>query len=395
MLLPYANQRCRLTPDELRTLTPAATRTHAYQHNLLTHDIVLPCGKINGGLCALFVHDVSLVKPLLRLNPDLRTTAASDAPSGVAFWFRASGFTPPSLRGKSLLWLADNELVRLRCAPPADPGWSVLCAGQPLALSLWTLDLSLDPELADHWMRHGLAHRHGGPFRSTKNAGRTLNIEFWCAYAVDLLQIRYHPGARVFDWIPPEAEKPSIVAPELLARRVGDVIFAATDAANPYRPRHEEVMAVMRHLRLQAAVEELDADAVIQAFVQQCLSPQRQSAVTADELAMACDAFCRERRLPVLSRNVLLLRIGALLGQRFGTRASNSVMRDGRCHRGFRAISLKILPLLQARPARDERDGDLAVKSELPTEPAAMVSAQPAVTHPPLSVTGLDLAHFR
>lgn len=395
LLLAYAGQRCLLTSDELRTLTPAATRTAAYQRDLLAHDVGLPCGKVNAGRCALVVHDVSSIKPLLRLNPAFRTTAASDTPSGVVFWFRTSGYTPPSFRGKSLSWLADEELLLVRRASPADPGWSVLRAGQPLALKLWTLDLSLDPALAEHWSRHRMAHRFGGPFRATKGDGRSLNIEFCAAYATDLFRIRYHPGARFFDWVAPEADAPSIVAPELLARRIGDMIFAAMDTANPYRPTHADRMAVLRHIRILAAIEEMDAGAVIQAFVQECLAPQRQSALTTEELALACEQFCRARRLPILSRNVLLLRVGVLLGQRFGTRASNSIVRDGRPHRGFRAISLKIPQLLEAGAARDERDGGLGVKSEPPTEPAAMVSAQPEVPHPPLSVTRLGVAHSR
>lgn len=390
LLLAYAGQRCLRSPDELRTLTPAATRTNVYQRDLLAHDVVLPCGKVNGGLCGLVVNEVESIKSFLRLNPDLRTTAASDTPSGVVFWFRTSGFRPPSFRGKALSWLADEELVLVRRAPPADLGWSTLRAGQPSPLNLLRLDLSLDPELADHWARHRMVHRFGGPFRSMKGGGRSLNIEFCAAYATDLLRIRYHPGARFFDWVAPESEDPSIVAPELLARRLSDLIFAAMDAANPYRPRHEELVAVMRHLRIHASVEEMDADAVIQAFVQECLAPQRQSAVTTEELARACAEFCRARRLPVLSRNVLLLRIGVLLGQRFGTRASNSIVRNGRPHRGFRAISLNNPQLLEARAARDERDEDAGEKSEPLTDPAATVSARPEVPRDLLPVAELD-----
>lgn len=374
ILLPYTKGRCLLSPGQLLTLTPAATQAPAYQQALLTHDIVVPCGKVNGGLCALVLHDLHHLDALLRLNPDLKGTAVADSPTGLVFWLRSSGFTPPSFNGNLISWLAEKESVLVRRCPPADAGWLVLRAGVPLALETLRLDFSPSPSLAEHWTRHRLAHRFGDPFRSTKNGGRSLNIEFWCGYAIDQLQIRFHPGARVFDWAPSGATEPTLVAPELLARQVGDLIFTTTEAAAPYRPRHDELMALLRHLRVQAAVPEPDADAVLQEFVQQCLSPQRQSAVTAGELARACDAFCRARHLPPPSRNVILLRVGALLGQLFGTRASNSVVRDGRPHRGFRAISLRIPQFLEAGAARDGRDGVFDAKLELPTDPAAMGS---------------------
>lgn len=382
ILLPHANGRCLLSPGQLLTLTPVATRTPAYQQALRANDIVVPCGKVNRGLCALVLHDLHLLDTLLRLNPDLGKTAASDTPSGVVFWFRTSGFTPPSFNGNRMSWLADKESVLVRRSPPADPGWVVLRAGVPLPLNTAGLDLSPSPSLAEHWTRNYLVHRFGDPFRSTRNGGRSLSIEFWCAYAVDLLHIRYHPGARVFDWVTAGTNQPTVVAPELLARQLGDLIFTTTEAAAPYRPRHDELMALLRHLRVQAAVPEPDADAVLQEFVQQCLSPQRQSAVTAGELARACDAFCRARHLPPPSRNVILLRVGALLGQLFGTRASNSVVRDGRPHRGFRAISLRIPQFLEAGAARDGRDGVFDAKLELPTDPPAMGTATPAPAIP-------------
>lgn len=382
ILLPYTNGRCVLTPDKMFTLTPGATRTPAYQQALHANDIVVPCGKVNRGLCALVLHDLHLLDTFLRLNPDLKGTAATDTPTGLVFWLRSSGFTPPSFSGNLISWLADKESVFVRRCPPADPGWLVVRAGVPLPLNTSGLDFSPSPSLAEHWTLNRLAHRFGDPFRSTKNRARCLNVEFWCGYAIDLLQIRYHPGARVFDWVPSGASEPSGVAPELLARQIGDLIFTATEAAAPYRPRHDELTAVLRHLRVQAAVPEPDADAVLQAFVQQCLSPQRQSAVTAGELARACDAFCRARHLPPPSRNVILLRVGALLGQLFGTRASNSVVRDGRPHRGFRAISLRIPQFLEAGATRDGRDGVFDGKLELSTDPAAMGTATPAPAIP-------------
>lgn len=382
LLLADAGQRCLLTPEQLRTLTPAATRTPTYQRDLLTNDIVVPCGTINSGLCAVVVHDLHLLDPLLRLNPDLGKTAASDTPSGVVFWFRTSGFTPPSFNGNRMSWLADNSSVLVRRCPPADPGWLVVRAGVPLALNTVRLDLSPSPSLAEHWTRHRLAHRFGDPFRSTKNGGRGLNVEFWCGYAIDQLHIRYHPGARVFDWVPSGATEASMVAPELLARQVGDLIFTTTEAVAPYRPRHDELMGLLRHLRVQAAVPEPDANAVLQEFVQKCLSPQPQSAVTAGELARACDAFCRARHLPPPSRSVVLLRVGALVGQLFGTRKSNSVMRNGRQFRGFRALSLRIPHVLEAGAARDGRDVVFDAELELPTAPAAMGRSTPAPTMP-------------
>lgn len=382
ILLPYTNGRCVLTPDKMFTLTPAATHAPAYQQALHANDIVVPCGKVNRALCALVLHDLHLLDTFLRLNPDLKGTAAADTPTGLVFWLRSSGFTPPSFNGNRMSWLADNASALVRRCAPADPGWLVLRAGVPLPLNTAGLDLSPSPSLAEHWSLNRLAHRFGDPFRSTKNGGRSLNIEFWCGYAIELLHIRYHPGARVFDWVPSGATETTMVAPELLARQVGDLIFATTEAATPYRPRHDELMALLRHLRVQAAVPEPDADAVLQAFVQECLSPQRQSAVTAGELARACDAFCRARHLPPPSRNVILLRVGALLGQLFGTRASNSVVRDGRPHRGFRAISLRIPQFLEAGAARDGRDGVFDAKLELPTDPAAVGTATPAPAIP-------------
>lgn len=382
ILLPYSGGRCLLPPEQLRTLTPAATRSPAYQQDLLAHDIVVPCGKVNGGLCALAVHDLHHLDALLRLNPDLKGTAAADTPTGLVFWLRSSGFTPPSFSGNRISWLADDSSLLVRRCPPADPGWLVVRDGLPLPTNTLRLDLSPSPSLAEHWTRQRLAHRFGDPFRSTKNGARCLNVEFWCGYAIDQLHIRYHPGARVFDWVPSGSTEPTMVAPELLARQVGDLIFTTTEAAAPYRPRHDELMGLLRHLRIQAAVPEPDANAVLQEFVQQCLSPQPQSAVTAGELARACDAFCRARHLPPPSRSVVLLRVGALLGQLFGTRKSNSVMRNGRQFRGFRALSLRIPHVLEAGAARDGRDVVFDAELELPTAPAAMGRSTPAPTMP-------------
>lgn len=382
ILLPYTAGRCLLTPEQLRTLTPAATRTPAYQRDLLANDIVVPCGKTNGGLCALVVHSVAAVLPMFDANPLLHDALATETPDGAVIWIRAVGVTPPTCRSESLSWLADDAVVIIRHAPPAQSGWSVIRSGGPALLKPIRLDLSADADLDEHFFGHGIHHRHGDPFVLLPQGGRRVNAGFWAAYAIRHLGIRFHPSTRLYDWLAPGRQQPSIVAPEYLAQQLGKLIFVATDGIQPHRASRDELLDVLEHLRIEAAVEEFDFLPAIEAFVRDRIVPQRFQSVTAEELLVAFEEFRVSLNLPPISAGCCLQHVGAVLARLHGTRASHSIIRGGRPHRGFRAISLRKTPLLAEAPQRDARDEPIVGDSK----PQALLAA-PAIPLHNLSIT--------
>lgn len=374
ILVPCLGGQPLQHPGLLAALSFEATQTADYQRRLLNSEIGVPCGKINRGLCALVVHDTSAVLPLFDANPLLHDALATETPDGAVVWIRALGFAPPTCRSKGLSWLADGALVSIRHAPPAQSGWSVIRSGGPAVLKPIQLDLSVDADLDEHFARHRIHHRHGDPFALLPRGGRRVNAAFWAAYAIRHLGIRFHPSTRLFDWLAPGRQQPSVVAPEYLAQQLGKLIFVATDGIQPHRASRDELLDVLEHLRIEAAVEEFDFLPAIEAFVRNRIVPQRFQSVTAEELLVAFEEFRVSLNLPPISAGCCLQHVGAVLARLHGTRASHSIMRGGRPHRGFRAISLRKTPLSAATPQWDARDEPIVGDSK----PHALLAA-PAI----------------
>lgn len=385
ILVPCLGGQPLQPPELLASLAFAATQTDDYQRRLASGEIGVPCGRLNQGLCALQVHSVAAVQPLLDANAPLRDALATEIPDGAVFWIRAVGVTPPTLRGKSLSWLADDAVVIIQHAPPASSGWSVIRPGSPAVLKPMHLDLSVDADLDEHFARHRIQHRHGDPFLLPPQGGRRVNSGFWAAYATRHLGIRFHPSTRLFDWLAPGRQQPSVISPEFLAQQLGKLIFVATDGIQTHRASREELLDVLEQLRIEAAVEEFDFLPAIEAFVRDRIVPQRFQSITSDELLVAFEEFRVSRNLPPISAGCCVQHVGAVLARLHGTRASHSIMRGGRPHRGFRAVSLRKTPLLAAIPQRDARDEPIVGDSK----PQALLAAPVTPLHNPSITSSL------
>jgi len=374
ILVPCLGGQPLQHPGLLASLCFEATQTADYQRHLASGEIGVPCGKLNHGLCALQVHSVAAVQPLLDANSQLRDALATEVPDGAVIWIRAVGVTPPSFRSKSLSWLADDSVVIIRHAPPAQAGWSVIRPGGPAELKPIHLDLSADADLDEHFARHRIHHRHGDPFLLPPQGGRRVNPSFWAAYAIRHFGIRFYPSTRLFDWLAPGRQQPSVVSPEYLTQQVGKLIFVATEGIQPHRASRDELLDVLESLRIEAAIEEVDFLPTVEAFVRDRIVPQRFQSITTDELLVAFEEFRISRNLPPISAGCCLQHVGAVLARLHGTRASHSIMRGGRPHRGFRAVSLIKAPLLAATPQRDAWDEPIVGDSK----PQALLAA-PAI----------------
>ena len=76
-------------------------------------------------------------------------------------------------------------------------------------------------------------------------------------------------------------------------------------------------------------------------FVEQCITPQKQSDVSSEELLLGYHAHCKKQRWTPVSGHQFQVRLPDVLCQRFTICRRNDIMREGKAVRGYKGLALK------------------------------------------------------
>lgn len=340
ILLPYRDEECLIPAQDRRDLTVEMTHTASYQVLLCTNDVLIPCGRVNGGLCGLALSGPDVLKELLAANPQLANSLITRSGTALVLWVQATDFVPPGFRGHQVSWLADQDGVALRRRPPWPPGWQAW-GGKIAAVRVADLNLRWEPGLALHFVKESVLHRCGPPFLPGNGGEQLFNQKFWAAYAGARLGVRYWPLGRQFQRREPDTQVWQPVSDEVLMHQLSDFISGEAKLLGyPFLPAPKRLRLVLGEMRVQFAQDVNDQAAAVTRFLaRHVVESPRKNTTTRELHAAYCEVQLQEN-LPAISRSVFALLIGPALAARWGLHRSHSLIRKGRAKCGYRGIQI-------------------------------------------------------
>lgn len=339
-LLPMPDGEA-MTVAQAAALVPAA-----YLRQLTLHPVGVRCGPESQNLYALMIPE-ALCAAFLMENPVLEKTLLVLTPSGSILVFLRLKDRPPyaGLTAEGT-WFGPGQVVRV-FAPGPHGGFLCLHAAEPAEVTFAELRWDSLPHLHLEFRLGALTCQHGPELIAFPADRPCLNVNFWGAFCVSELGIRYDTEAKEFHRVSPASQDPVRVTAESIMADVARVLLLRSQSpgrqALVHQREYRHLRRILDMVKVLGAVEPPDGRENLVRFLVAAVEFRPGGSVTAGELFRGYRVFCSTNQVTGGSPTWFHQHATPWLKQHLQVEKSHSIIRDGTARRGFRDLGLRPL----------------------------------------------------